>query len=100
MVIQNELDKVMVFIEADRETKKAMATEWGHNIEEKATEIWDQSSVKVVEVSHTVGDALDDFGSIVAEGTTEAWNTVADGTMNFEGNVREGMQDSKVWNAG
>ena len=57
MVIQNELDKVMVFIEADRETKKAMATEWGHNIEEKATEIWDKSSVKVVDF-HTEDEFL------------------------------------------
>ena len=102
MVIHNELDKVMVFIEADHETKKAMAAEWGHNIEEKAVDLWDKSSAKIVEVSHTVGDALDDFGSTVAEGTTEAWNTVAEGTteawdtvstgtMNFEENVREGM---------
>ena len=54
---------------------------------------------------------MEDFGSTVAEGTTEAWNTVADGTteawetvstgtMEFEENVRDGMQDSKVWNAG
>ena len=40
MVIQNEFDKVMVFIKADRETKKEMAAEWGHNLEGKAADIW------------------------------------------------------------
>ena len=111
MVIKNELDKVMVFIEADRETKKVIAQEWGHNIEQKAVDIWDKSSVKVVEISNTVGDAMDDFGHTVIDGTTESWKTITDGTtkawdsvstgtMNFEENVREGMQDSKIANAG
>ena len=64
MVIKKELDKVMVFIEADRETKKTMAKQWGHNLEEKAVEIWDKSSVKVFEISNNVGDAMNDFGQI------------------------------------
>ena len=78
MVIKNELDKVMVFIEADRETKKVIAQEWGHNIEQKAVDIWDKSSVKVVEISHVVVDGMNDFGVTNIDSSTHARNTVAD----------------------
>ena len=89
----------MVFIKADYGTKKAMAIEWGHNIEKKALYLWDKSSKKVVEVSHTVSETLDGIGQTVVNGTTEVWNSVSEGakeawdivstsTIDIEENVR------------
>ena len=80
--IEDKLDKIIEFLNADLETKKEMAILWGYKIEEATVNLWEKTSVKVVELGDTVRDKVEDIiGEEALEAAGEAGIKIRDGSV-------------------
>ena len=89
-----------------------MAILWGYKLEEATVNIWEKTSVKVVEVGHAVREKIEDVigeenleaageaGIKIRDGTVKAWDTVSTETMEFEEKVRETTTNTKAGKLG